>query len=134
MTQPKRSQTQNNQPSLRGKKKVPHIEGEIMDDMPVIYDPSKGINAFNADQAEKVLIAMAYNEAARQIYTGTASASTINHFLKLGSVREEVERLKMQQEIELNRAKVNRISEDAESAADSRKAIEAFKSYAPTND
>jgi len=101
---------------------------------PIVYDPSKGINAFNADQAEKILIAMSYNEAARQIRAGTASASTINHFLKLGSVREEKERLKIEQEIELSRAKINKISEDSSSAADSRKAIEAFKGYLPSSD
>lgn len=131
MTQPKQQQ---NSPSMRGKKSVPHVQGEIVDGPPMIYDPSKGINAFNADKAEKILIAMSYNEAARQISSGTASASTINHFLKLGSVREEVERLKLQNEIALSKAKVKQLAETAESAADSKRAIEAFKSYAPSND
>lgn len=131
MTQPKQGQ---NKPSMRGKKSVPHVDGEIVDSTPIIYDPSKGINAFNADRAEKILIAMAYNEAARQISSGTASASTINHFLKLGSVREEVERLKLQNEIELSQAKVKQLAENSESAADSKKAIEAFKGYQATDD
>lgn len=119
--------------SGRGKKYVPHVDGEIID-YPKPYDPSKGINAFNADQAEKILIAMSFNEAARQISSGTASASTINHFLKLGSQREEVEQLKMQLEIELAKTKIQSINSESEAASDSKKALEAFKNYSPSND
>lgn len=121
-------------PVGRGKKRVPHVKGEMIDETPMPYDPSKGINAFNADQANKILIAMSFNEAARQIHTGTASASTINHFLKLGSLREEVEREKLRLETALAEAKIKQMSDTAQSASDSKKALEAFKNYSPSND
>ena len=81
------------------------------------------------EELENRLIMMAYKEAERQIERGTASATTINHFLKLGSSRDRIERTKLQAEAQLaeKRVEVLESSKLAEELA--QKAIEAFRTY-----
>lgn len=107
---------------------------------PQILKPSEvsladgGIMAYSDREAEKILIMMSYQEAARQIHNHTASASTINHFLKLGSERERLERERIINENKLSEAKVTKMSSESQAASDSKRAIEALKSYSPSED
>lgn len=77
---------------------------------------------------------LAYKEAERQIETGRASATTINHFLKLGSTRDQLEKTKLEAETKLALKKVEVLESNklAEELAD--KAIQAFKRYSGNRD
>lgn len=90
--------------------------------------------AYNGHDAEQMLIMMAYEEAARQIKSHTAASSTINHFLKLGSEREQLERQKIINDNQLSKAKVEQLSSQSQAASDSKKAIDALKQYSPSED
>ena len=89
--------------------------------------------ARTAEEFENRLIMMAYQEAERQIESGTASATTINHFLKLGSSRDRIERTKLQAEAQLAQKRVE-VLESAKLAEElASKAIEAFRTYSGNN-
>lgn len=81
------------------------------------------------EELENRLIMMAYQEAERQIERGTASATTINHFLKLGSSRERVEREKLQADAQLAQKRVEALESSKLAEELAQKAIEAFRSY-----
>ena len=83
-------------------------------------------------EIENRLIMLAYKEAERQIEEGRASATTINHFLKLGSTRDLLEKTKLEAETKLALKKVEVLESNkmAEELAD--KAIQAFKRYSGT--
>lgn len=81
------------------------------------------------EELENRLIMMAYQEAERQIQRGTASATTINHFLKLGSSRERVERDKIQAEAHLAQKRVEALESSKLAEELAQKAIEAFRTY-----
>lgn len=61
--------------------------------------------ATTAEGRENQLISAAMNLAEKQLLDGTASSQVIAHFLKMGSQREKLERLKMEREIEMLSAK-----------------------------
>lgn len=85
-------------------------------------------------EIENRLIMLAYKEAERQIEEGTASPTTINHFLKLGSTRDQLEKTKLEAETKLALKKVEVLESNklAEELAD--KAIQAFKRYSGVRD
>lgn len=78
---------------------------------------------------EKQLIAAAYDLAEEQIISKVASAQVITHFLKLGTEREKLERMKLAGENKLLEAKVESIASTAKSAELYEKALAAFTSY-----
>lgn len=61
--------------------------------------------ATTADARENQLIALAVDLAEKQLAEGTASVAVITHYLKLGTIRETMEREKLENEIELLKAK-----------------------------
>ena len=64
--------------------------------------------AMSPEARENQLISEAVDLAEEQIINGTASSQVITHFLKLGSMKERLEREKLQNENELlNAAKVS---------------------------
>src|SRR5699024_2861809 len=63
-----------------------------------------------AEAYEQKLIAMDYAEAERQIKEGRAAATTINHFLKLGSQRDKLEQAKLEAETKLAEQKIAEIA------------------------
>ncbi|TKW75915.1 MAG: hypothetical protein DI610_01670 [Staphylococcus hominis] len=85
-------------------------------------------------EIENRLIMLAYLEAERQIEEGSASPTTINHFLKLGSTRDQLEKTKLEAETKLALKKVEVLESNklAEELAD--KAIQAFKRYSGSGD
>lgn len=78
---------------------------------------------------ENQMIALAVDLAEEQLRSGTASSAVISHYLKLGTVREGMERSKMQAEIKLlqARAEAQESSKNLEEIA--AKAIQAMREY-----
>lgn len=61
--------------------------------------------AISPDAREKQLIALSVDLVEKRLREGTATSQEIVHFLKLGSMREKLEREKLEKENELLRAK-----------------------------
>lgn len=78
---------------------------------------------------ENRMISLAVGLAERQLIDGTASPTTINHFLKLATIREQREQEKLILENELLKARTEQIGSQAKSEAMYKEAIEAFRVY-----
>lgn len=75
------------------------------------------------------MIALATNLAEQQLMDGTASSQVITHFLKEGTARAELERKKIEAEIEEKKAKVKAIESTEEMKDLFEVAIKAFRGY-----
>lgn len=62
-------------------------------------------SAISAEERENQLIAMAVDLAEQQLASGKASSQVITHFLKLGTMREKLEKEKLEMEVKLMEAK-----------------------------
>lgn len=91
--------------------------------------PRRSRPAVTEEGREKQLIALAMDEAERQIREGTASSQIIAHFLKLGSIREQLERERLRQENELMAAKRQQIQDEKDMKVLYEEAIQAMKTY-----
>ena len=80
------------------------------------------------------LIALAHDEAERQILSGTASSQIITQLLKMGTKREELEIEKLKQETNLAGAKVVAMESAARAEELFEKAMDAFRGYQPSMD
>lgn len=78
---------------------------------------------------ENRLISLAMKQAERQLADGTAPAAVVTHYLKLGTVREEIERDKLRQETELARAKVEALEREERTQEMFDEAIKAMSRY-----
>lgn len=78
---------------------------------------------------EKQLINLAVNLAEQQLRDGTAPASVINHYLKLASSREAIEREILEKQAELISAKASAIASDKKSEELFNQAIDALSTY-----
>jgi hypothetical protein len=78
---------------------------------------------------ENQLIAMAMDEAERQIREGKATSQLLTHFLKLGSTREDLEKQRLAQENKLLEAKVEQIASEKRVEDLYAKAIVAMRAY-----
>lgn len=89
--------------------------------------------AATPEEREKQIIAAAYDLAEKQILEGTASSQVISHFLKLGSTKEQLERRRLEKEVELIEAKTSNL-QSAKSVEELYKnALEAMKNYSGSN-
>lgn len=88
--------------------------------------------ATSPEQQEARLVNAAMDLAEKQINDGTASAAVITHFLKLGTEREKLERAKIQNEVHLAAAKTQSIKEAKDGEQLAKQAVEAMKSYGPS--
>lgn len=90
--------------------------------------------ASTPEQRENQLISLAFDRAEQQLREGTASSQVIVHFLKLGTLKNEIELEKLRRENDLLAAKTSAI-ESAENVerlyAD---AIKAMQKYRGTNE
>ena len=78
-------------------------------------EPVKKIRpALTPEARENQMISLAVDLAEKQLQEGTASSQVITHYLKLGSMRERLEREKLAEENKLLRAKTKSIKEAAE--------------------
>jgi hypothetical protein len=89
----------------------------------------KGRPSSDPQAREQQLVNLAVNLAEQQLMDGTASPSVINHFLKIASSRETIEREILEKQAKLIEAKALSISKDREAEEIAKKAIEAMKNY-----
>jgi hypothetical protein len=61
--------------------------------------------AINPEQRENQMIALAVDLAEKQLLEGTASSQVITHYLKLGTMKEKIERDILEKQKELITAK-----------------------------
>lgn len=88
--------------------------------------------ALNPESREKQMIALAVDLAEKQLLEGTASSQVITHYLKLGTMKEQLELKKIEQEIELNKAKTQALAdakEIKELYSDALKAMRMYSGY-----
>lgn len=76
----------------------------------------------------------AFKLAHKRLLAGNASAQEVVHFLKQGSVREELEREKIRQENIVLQARVKEMESRVSSENLSREALDAFRGYVPSVD
>lgn len=86
-------------------------------------------SAKTPESREKQLVNLAINLAEKQLEEGTATSQVITHFLKLGSIREELEREKIQKENELLKAKAEAIAGSQAVEKLIQDALDAMRSY-----
>lgn len=79
---------------------------------------------------ENQLIALAVDAAEQQLRDGTASSQVITHFLKQGTVREELEREKLKSDNLLLQAKIEAIASGKRVEELYAEALDAMRSYA----
>lgn len=92
--------------------------------------PARDIRpALTPEARENQLISLAVDLAEKQLLEGTASSQVITHYLKLGSMREQAEREKLQRENELLIAKVEAIKAADRRDELYREAINAMRRY-----
>ena len=106
------------------KKKV-----ESIGSTPEQYQTTSILRSTTPEGRENELIDMAYDEVALRISRHEATAAELVHFLKMGSEKERLERLKIETEMELQRAKTVAIEEGRSMEQIAKEAMEAFKRY-----
>lgn len=90
--------------------------------------------AYNDDEREKQLIALAYDEVERRIRNHEATSQELVHFLKMGSGREKQERKLMVKNEALLGAKTEAIEQQKATDLYMQDALKAFKVYAGDED
>lgn len=90
---------------------------------------SKSIPARTPEARENQLINLAMNLAESQLLEGTATSQVITHFLKLATVKEQLENDKLRADLEVAKAKVRYMEDQATSKEMYEKAIDAFRLY-----
>lgn len=91
--------------------------------------PPKRHRGTTPEARENQLISAAMNLAEEQIMNGTASPSIIVHFLKLGSTREQLEKERIEENINLYKAKTESLHSSKEMEVLYSRAIEAMRVY-----
>ena len=75
------------------------------------------------------MISLAVDLAERQLQEGTASSQVITHYLKLGSMRERLEREKLEEENKLLKARTEQIQSMKRVEELYEEAIKAMRNY-----
>lgn len=78
---------------------------------------------------EDLNISLAMNLAEKQLRDGTASSQIIVHYLKLSTVKHQLEIKRMEQEIELAKAKTKSLEKGDELRQICMDAIQAMRTY-----
>jgi hypothetical protein len=89
------------------------------------------------DERENQLIALAVELAEKQLRDGTASAQVISHYIKLGSSREKLEQLRLEQDILKMKAQQDALASAGRIEEMYSKALDAMRTYQgnpPEND
>lgn len=89
----------------------------------------KSTPARNAKQRENQLINLAIDLAEKQLRDGSATSQVITHFLKLATVKEQLENEKLQSDLKLAEAKIKQIENSSMNEETYKRAIEAMKAY-----
>lgn len=94
-----------------------------------IDEKPKYRTASTPEARENQMIALAFDLVEERLRNGTATSQETTHFLKLGTVKEELEREKLRKENDLLEAKRSAIESSERSEALFAEAIEAMKRY-----
>ena len=89
----------------------------------------RGRPAITPEARENQLISLAVDLAEQQLREGTASSQVITHYLKLGSMRERLEREKLEEENKLLRARTKAIEDGEASKVRYELVIKALRDY-----
>ena len=90
--------------------------------------------AATPEERENQMISLAFDRAEQQLRDGTASAQVITHFLKLGTIKNEIELEKLRRENDLLAAKTQAIESQENIEKLYANAIEAMKKYRGSNE
>lgn len=90
--------------------------------------------ALSPEARENQMISLAVDLAERQLMEGTASAQVITHYLKLGTLKEQLEREKLEKENELLKAKTEALQSAQHIEELYANAIKAMQSYSGYSD
>lgn len=85
--------------------------------------------ALSPEARENQLISLATDCAEEQLRAGTASSQVITHYLKQGTMRERLEKEKLENENKLLQAKVKALESTEHNAAMYEEAIKAMRRY-----
>lgn len=88
--------------------------------------------ALSPDARENQLISFAVDLAEKQLIEGTASSQVITHYLKLGTVKNQLELEKLRQENELLKAKTESIQSAKRVEELYAHALDAMRNYSGT--
>lgn len=111
----------------RRAKKSPDTDGDFLRE-------GKSHPAATPEERENQMISLAFDRAEQQLRDGTASAQVITHFLKLGTVKNEIELEKLRRENDLLAAKTQAIESQENIEKLYADAIEAMKKYRGNNE
>lgn len=90
--------------------------------------------AISPEARENQMISLAVDLAEQQLREGTASSQVITHYLKLGSMREKLERERLEEENKLLKAKTKAYENAEEIKILYQDALKAMKNYAGQGD
>lgn len=85
--------------------------------------------ALTPEAKEGQLISLAMDLVEQRLLDGTASSQEVTHFLKLGSMRERLERERLEEENRLLKAKTKAIGDTAEIKELYEQALKAMRNY-----
>lgn len=91
--------------------------------------PRRRAPATTPEARENQLISAAIDLAEKQLLEGTASAQVITHYLKAGSSRDRLERVKLEHETALLKARADSISSQDHQAQLMSEAMTVFGRY-----
>lgn len=94
----------------------------------------RGRPALTPEAREGQMISLAVDLAEQQLRDGTASSQVITHYLKLGSIKAELEKEKLIAENEVLRAKAKAIDSAEEMKVLYDNAIKAMRNYSGYGD
>lgn len=95
---------------------------------------SKRRPATTTQGRENQMIALAFDVVEKKMLSGIASSQETTHFLKLGSELARLERVKLEQDIELKKAQVGNLAAADRIEKLYSTAMDAFRGYQPSQD
>lgn len=90
--------------------------------------------AISPEARESQMISLAYDLVEQRLIDGTASSQETTHFLKLGTEKAQLEKIKLQREAEMIAAKAESIKKQETSDELYKQALKAFASYSGKDD
>lgn len=85
--------------------------------------------ALTPEAKEAQMVSLAHDLAEQQLRDGTASSQVITHYLKLGSIREKLERERLEEENRLLKAKTKALDNAEEIKVLYEQALKAMRNY-----
>ena len=102
--------------------------------IPSSNQPRKGRPAINPEAREAQMVSLAIDLAEQQLRDGTASSQVITHYLKLGTMREKLERERLEEENKLLKAKTKAYESADEIKILYAEALKAMRNYSGQGD